>query len=110
MHHKTIAQISQDLHNKQYSSKELTRYLLDRIKTYNTDLNSFITITEEHALKAAEQADQAFNQNKTHRLTGIPIAHKDIFCTLGIKTSCGSKILDNFIAPYNATVITKFQE
>ena len=97
MFNKTIAELSKGLRNKEYSSEELTKVYLDRIKKVDPKLNSFITITEEQALINAKQADLnlANNQNVT-ALTGIPMAHKDIFCTKNIKTSSGSKMLDNF--------------
>lgn len=108
MHEKTMAQLAKALANKELSSVELTKHYLDRIKKYNPKLNCFITVTEEYALKEAEKADQLRKQGKAHPLTGVPIAQKDIFCTDGIKTTCGSKMLDNFIAPYDATVIKQF--
>src|SRR3990167_398212 len=107
MHKKTISVLSKDLHAKKVSSRELTQHYLNRIKNIDTQLNSFITITEEMALKQAELADQKIASGHAEKLTGIPIAQKDIFCTTGIKTTCGSKMLDNFIAPYDATVIKK---
>lgn len=107
MHTKTIAQLVQGLRAGDYSSVELTQAYLKRIQQHQS-LNSFISITEKQALAAAKQADQAISQGNAGALTGVPIAHKDIFCTQGIKTSCGSKMLDNFIAPYNATVVEKF--
>lgn len=110
MHHKTIAELSNDLSNKKISSVELTKHFLERIKTHDSKLNSFITITDEHALKAAEAADQLRAQGKAGRLTGIPIAQKDIFCTDGIKTSCGSLMLDSFKSPYDATVVKKLND
>lgn len=106
--YKTLAELENELQTKKISSVELTQFYLDRIKNYNKSLNAFITITEEEALKKAHEADLLRTQNKVGPLHGIPIAHKDIFCTQGIKTSCGSKMLDNFIAPYNATVVEKF--
>jgi aspartyl-tRNA(Asn)/glutamyl-tRNA(Gln) amidotransferase subunit A len=108
MHHKTIKALSQDLADKKISSTELTQHYLERIKKFDAKINSFITITEEQALQGAKAADERLAKGKAHPLTGIPIAQKDIFCTDGVKTSCGSKMLDNFIAPYNATVIEKF--
>jgi aspartyl-tRNA(Asn)/glutamyl-tRNA(Gln) amidotransferase subunit A len=105
--HKTIAELANDLHTKKISSVELTQSFLDRIKQFE-NLNSFITVTSEQALQQAKAADVARAQGKTGALLGIPIAHKDIFCTNGIKTSCGSKMLDNYISPYDATVIEKF--
>jgi len=110
MHDKTLAELSAALHGKTISSVELTQHYLDRIKKYDNDINAFITVTEEHALKQAADADKAIASGKAGPLTGIPIAEKDIFCTQGIKTSCGSKMLDNFIAPYNATVSENFNQ
>jgi|SRR5579885_112810 aspartyl-tRNA(Asn)/glutamyl-tRNA(Gln) amidotransferase subunit A len=110
MHHKTIAELSKELAEKKISSIELTRHYLDRIQRLDNKLNSFITVTEEYALEAAKKADELRAQGKAGPLTGIPIAQKDIFCTDGIKTSCGSKMLDNFIAPYDATVVKQLRE
>ncbi|MEK8019153.1 MAG: Asp-tRNA(Asn)/Glu-tRNA(Gln) amidotransferase subunit GatA [Candidatus Parabeggiatoa sp.] len=107
MHNKTLSELSRALHQRECSSVELTRYFLERIKTHDTQLNSFITQTPELALAQAKVADERLNNGTAHALTGIPIAHKDIFCTQGVKTSCGSKMLDNFIAPYNATLVEK---
>jgi aspartyl-tRNA(Asn)/glutamyl-tRNA(Gln) amidotransferase subunit A len=105
MHSKTMMALSQALQSKKISSVELTKHFLERIKRFDDKLNSFITVTEEHALIAATAADDLRASGKAGLLTGIPIAQKDIFCTDGIKTSCGSKMLDNFISPYNATVV-----
>lgn len=110
MHHKTIAELASDLQAKRISSVELTKLYLDRINSLDKKLNSFITITDEHALASAAEADKLIATGKGGLLTGIPIAQKDIFCTDGIKTTCGSKMLDNFISPYDATVITRFKE
>lgn len=109
MHHKTIAELARDLDEKKVSSVELTRHFLERIKRHDEKLNSFVTVTEEDALKAAQAADDVRAQGKAGILTGIPIAHKDIFCTDGVKTSCGSRMLDNFISPYDATIVTKLK-
>ena len=105
MHHKSIAELSSALHNKEFSCVELTQTLLDRCEDYNQKLNCFISMTQEYALEQAKAADQQLQKNNAGVLTGIPFAHKDIFCTNGIKTTCGSKMLDNFIAPYDATVV-----
>jgi aspartyl-tRNA(Asn)/glutamyl-tRNA(Gln) amidotransferase subunit A len=109
MHDKTIAELSKELHNKDISSVELTQHFLSRINTLDKQLNSFITVTEEQALAEAKAADETIARGEGAPLTGIPIAQKDIFCTKGIRTSCGSKMLDNFIAPYDATVISNFK-
>ena len=109
MHTKTITELANSLRAKEFSSVELTHAYLDRIKQYS-DLNCFITVTEEQAIASAQAADKALSSGNAPLLTGIPIAQKDIFCTNGIRTSCGSKMLDNFIAPYNATVVEKFNQ
>jgi aspartyl-tRNA(Asn)/glutamyl-tRNA(Gln) amidotransferase subunit A len=109
--HNTLAGLSKNLAEKKYSSVELTKYYLERIKKYDPSLNSFITISEELALEQAKQADRVRAENPNcSPLMGIPFAHKDIFCTKGLKTSCGSKMLDNFIAPYDATVVKKLHD
>lgn len=110
MHQHTLAELLQGLNDKAFSSEELTQHYLNRIKQFDDRYNSFITVTEQQALQQARLADQARAAGNVGALTGIPIAHKDIFCTAGVKTSCGSKMLDNFIAPYDATVIDKFQQ
>jgi aspartyl-tRNA(Asn)/glutamyl-tRNA(Gln) amidotransferase subunit A len=108
MHTKTIAELTQGLKNKEFSSVELTQHYLDRINT--SDLNAFITITDEIALQQAQTADAQIAKGKASILTGIPYAHKDIFCTNGVKTSAASKMLDNFISPYDATVSHKLNQ
>ena len=106
---RTIKQIQQGLAQKTFSSVEITQQYLDRIEARNSALNCFITVTGEIALQQAKQADAAIASGDAGALTGVPIAHKDIFCTDGVKTSCASKMLDNFIAPYDATIIEKFK-
>ena len=107
MQNKTIAQLAADLRLRTYSSVELTRHYLDRIERFDPRLNSFVTVAADSALAAAARADRALKAGDSGPLTGIPIAHKDIFCTQGVRTSCGSRMLDNFIAPYDATVVEK---
>ena len=109
MHTKTLTQLAQGLQSGQFSSIELTKHFLDRIRKHS-DLNAFITVTEELALQSALAADTRIANKQTQPLTGIPLAQKDIFCTLDVKTTCGSKMLDNFIAPYNATVVEKLNQ
>ena len=110
LHHKTLRELADDLRDKKISSVELTRHFLSRIEKFDPQLNSFVTVTKELALAQAKAADAQIAQGKGSALTGIPLGQKDIFCTDGVKTSCGSKMLDNFIAPYNATVIEKFNQ
>jgi len=107
MHNKTLIELAAGLRSRSYSSVELTQHFLSRIQQHQ-DLNAFITVSEDIALQQAEQADKKLASGDGGFLTGIPLAQKDIFCTDGVKTTCGSKMLDNFIAPYNATVVEKF--
>jgi len=105
MHNQTISQLAQSLRAKEFSAVELTKYYLERIN--NSDLNAFISVTDELALNQAQVADDKIAKGDSNLLTGIPYAHKDVFCTNGVKTSAGSKMLDNFISPYDATVSEK---
>jgi len=107
MHQKSLVELSNGLQAGSFSSEELTRACLDRVSRLDGQLNCFISVTEELALDAARAADARIKAGNAGPLTGIPFAHKDIFCTRGVKTSCGSKMLDNFIAPYDATVTRK---
>jgi len=107
MHQLTLAEIARALTDKQFSAEELTRSLLARIQQLDPQLNSFITVTEERALDQAKAADARRANGENGALLGAPIGHKDLFCTQGIRTSCGSKILDNFQAPYDATVVER---
>ncbi|MGZ8188013.1 MAG: amidase, partial [Methylosarcina sp.] len=109
MYDRSITELAQGLRSGEFSSQELTLAFLDRIKQHS-EINAYITVTEELALANAKEADAKLAKGETALLTGIPIAHKDIFCTEGVKTSCGSKMLDNFIAPYDATVVEKFKQ
>ena len=108
MHQFTIAELTQGLRRKDFSSTELTQHYLDRIARLDKTYNSYITVTPELALAQAAAADKRLAIGNAPRLCGIPIAHKDIFCTTGVRTSCASKMLDNFIAPYNATIVENY--
>lgn len=113
MHQKTISELLHSLNTGECSSEELTKAYLARIAQWDKTLNSFITVTEESALQAARAADTrrlSAGPEAYGLLNGIPLAHKDIFCTQGIKTSCGSKMLDNFISPYDASLIANFKK
>ncbi len=103
-----LAPLSRALAKGEFSSVELTQAYLQKIAQENSDLNAYVTVCEELALSQARAADEARSQGNAGPLTGIPIAHKDLFCTKGIRTACGSKMLDNFIAPYDATVVENF--
>ena len=103
----TLAEISRALAAKEFSASELSSHLLARIKALDPQFNSFISLTEELAMSQAKAADARRAAGESGALLGAPLAHKDLFCTQGIRTSCGSKILDNFQAPYDATVVDK---
>ena len=107
---KTVAELSKALRSREVSSVELTRAYLERITATNEKLNTYITICEELALRQASKADQLIAGGNQNPLLGIPIAHKDIFCTKGIKTTCGSKMLENFVSPYDATIVSKLNK
>ena len=110
MHNKTLAEQSRALATGSISSEELTRTYLDRIRDLDSIYNSYITVTEELAMNQARNADRLRADGLATPLTGIPLAQKDIFCTRGVKTSCGSRMLDNFIAPYESTVTRNFMD
>ncbi|MDQ2068753.1 Asp-tRNA(Asn)/Glu-tRNA(Gln) amidotransferase subunit GatA [Natronospira bacteriovora] len=107
MHDKTLSELAAGLKAGDFSSEELTRHYLDRIEKMDGDFNAFITPTPEQALAQAREADQRIATGNAGPLTGLPLAHKDIFCTRGVKTSCGSRMLDNFVSPYDATVVER---
>ena len=110
MHNYTIAELVKGLQSKQFSSVELTQHFLARISQFNDQYNAVITVTADQALQAAQLADQRLAMGSAPALCGVPLLHKDIFCTKGVRTSCGSKMLDNFIPPYNATVVENFEQ
>ncbi|WAH59719.1 Asp-tRNA(Asn)/Glu-tRNA(Gln) amidotransferase subunit GatA [Pseudomonas silvicola] len=107
MHQMTLAEIARGLADKKFSSEELTRSLLARIAQLDPQLNSFITVTPELAIAQAQAADARRAAGETGALLGAPLAHKDLFCTQGVRTSCASRMLDNFTAPYDATVVSR---
>ncbi|MBT8429963.1 MAG: Asp-tRNA(Asn)/Glu-tRNA(Gln) amidotransferase subunit GatA [Gammaproteobacteria bacterium] len=109
MYKKTLAELSAGLKSGDFSSEELTRHCLERVGA-NADLNAFITVTAESAVESARAADRQLALGETGALVGIPIAHKDIFCTEGVLTSCGSRILSNFVSPYSATAIQQLAD
>lgn len=99
------------LDEKQISSVELTKYFLERIKNIDPQLNSFVTVTQEAALEQAKEADKFISSpGENPFLCGIPYGAKDLFVTKGLRTTASSKILDQYIPPYDATVITKLKE
>ncbi|UTW01267.1 Asp-tRNA(Asn)/Glu-tRNA(Gln) amidotransferase subunit GatA [Marinomonas rhizomae] len=110
MFEQSISTLAQQLRNKDISSVELTRLFLARIAKLDPQLNSYITVSEQRALEQAAAADTLLQNGNGTSLTGIPIAHKDLFCTEGTLTTCGSKMLNNFIPPYESTVTSRIQQ
>ncbi len=106
LHLLSLKALRERLQKREVSSVELTKHFIDRIAKFS-DLNAFISVDEEGALASAEDADKSLNKNESGNLTGIPIAHKDIFCTKRLRTTCGSKMLSDFTAPYDATVVQR---
>jgi aspartyl-tRNA(Asn)/glutamyl-tRNA(Gln) amidotransferase subunit A len=107
MHNHSITEIAAALDRREVSSEELTRHFLGRIARLDGQLNGYVTVTEEQALEQAREADRRRAAGQAGPLTGVPMAHKDIFCTLGVRTACGSRMLDAFVAPYDATVVER---
>ncbi len=107
LHEMTLSELTAGLDAGEFSSVELTQALLDRIGAGDDKLNALITVTADQALAAAQKADDDRAAGKGGPLAGLPIIHKDIFCTRGVRTSCGSKMLDNFISPYDATIVER---
>jgi aspartyl-tRNA(Asn)/glutamyl-tRNA(Gln) amidotransferase subunit A len=108
-HSSTLTQLAAGLRARRFSSVELTRALLARIERHQGALNAFISVTADAALAAAHSADRTLATGGGGALTGVPIAHKDLFCTQGVRTTCGSRMLDNFVSPYDATVVAKLR-
>jgi aspartyl-tRNA(Asn)/glutamyl-tRNA(Gln) amidotransferase subunit A len=108
MHKATLAGLARELAAKKVSSVELTRHYLDRIEAHNGALNAFITVDRDRSLAQAKAADARIAKGEGARLTGIPVAHKDLYCAKGWRTTAGSRILANFVAPYDAHVIEQF--
>jgi len=106
----TIEEALVMLRNKEISSVELTQSVLERIATIDGTLGAFLTVSGEDAIKQAELADKAYAEGTAGPLAGIPLAVKDVICTKGLRTTCGSKILESFSPPYNAGVIEKLED
>ena len=103
----TLTQLARGLENGEFTSVEVVRALLERIEARNAELNAFITVTAEAALESAKQADALRGKGENRVLNGLPILHKDIFCTRGVLTTCGSRMLEDFVSPYDATVVER---
>jgi aspartyl-tRNA(Asn)/glutamyl-tRNA(Gln) amidotransferase subunit A len=109
LHTSTLTQLAAGLRARRFSSVELVTEFLARIERSQGTLNAFITVTREEALAAARVADRALAAGEGGALSGVPIAHKDLFCTQGVRTTCGSRMLENFVSPYDATVVAKLK-
>ncbi|MCD6585426.1 MAG: Asp-tRNA(Asn)/Glu-tRNA(Gln) amidotransferase subunit GatA [Desulfobacteraceae bacterium] len=107
LHKLTIHEAQDRLKNKEISAQELTRAVFERIEAVEPSVDAYITVTQDIAMAQAEAADKDISENNIRPLTGIPVAVKDLICTKGVKTTCASKILENFIPPYDATVMDK---
>ena len=110
IHRMTLSQLKRNLGAKNLSSREITESFLKRISETNKSLNAFITITEDLAISQSVEADEIIANGKAKSLTGLPFAHKDLFCTDGILTTCASKMLSNFVPPYDATVVKRLKD
>ena len=109
LHNLSLGELAERLRSRELSSVDLTRHFLGRIERLNPALNALITLTADGALAAAVAADRRLADGERGPLLGIPLIHKDIFCTDGVRTSCGSRMLDNFVAPYDATVVARLK-
>ncbi|MGB5740487.1 MAG: Asp-tRNA(Asn)/Glu-tRNA(Gln) amidotransferase subunit GatA [Woeseia sp.] len=107
LHAFTLSELAQGLKAGDFTARELTESLLERISTLDGALNALLTVTGDQALAAADRADRHRAEGKVGALSGLPIVHKDIFCTRGIRTTCGSRMLENFVSPYDATVVER---
>ncbi|WP_293000914.1 Asp-tRNA(Asn)/Glu-tRNA(Gln) amidotransferase subunit GatA [Nevskia sp.] len=107
MHTHSLPELAAGLREKKFSSRELTQHYLNRIAALDGDINAYVTVTPERALAQAAAADALIAAGKAGPLTGIPLGQKDIFCTKGVRTACGSKMLDSFVSPYDATIVEK---
>jgi aspartyl-tRNA(Asn)/glutamyl-tRNA(Gln) amidotransferase subunit A len=110
LHHLTLAQLNEGLRARRFSSVELTKHFLARIERLNPTLNALITVTGEQALAQAQRADELLSSGEAGALAGLPLIHKDIFCTDGVLTTCGSRMLSNFVAPYDATIVERLSQ
>jgi len=109
LHVLTLTELARGIKEGEFSALELTETLLRRIEAHNPGLNAFITVTGEQALASAEAADKARAAGNAPVLNGLPIVHKDLFCTSGVLTTCGSRMLSDFVSPYDATVVARLK-
>ena len=109
LHTLSVAEMARGLRAREYSSLDLTLHFLGRIERMGPALNAFVTVTADRALADARAADERLARGEGGPLTGVPIAHKDIFCTDGILTTCSSRMLSNWVSPYDATVVERWK-
>ena len=109
LHTLTVAEMARGLRAREYSSLDLTLHFLGRIERLGPALNAFVTVTADRALADARAADERLARGEGGPLTGVPIVHKDIFCTEGILTTCSSRMLSNWVSPYDATVVERWK-
>jgi aspartyl-tRNA(Asn)/glutamyl-tRNA(Gln) amidotransferase subunit A len=109
LHQLTIHEAQALLQKKEISARELTGSVLDRIQVVEPKIDAYLTVAADMALKQAQAADQMISSGKNPPLCGIPLAIKDLICTEGLPTTCASRILENFVPPYDATVMQKTQ-
>jgi aspartyl-tRNA(Asn)/glutamyl-tRNA(Gln) amidotransferase subunit A len=110
IHRRTLAGLAKGLKQREFSSVEVASTFLGRVESSQPALNAFVTVTRDAALASAAVADRRLAAGEGGPLTGVPLAHKDIFCTEGVRTSCGSKMLADFVSPYDATVVARLRE
>jgi aspartyl-tRNA(Asn)/glutamyl-tRNA(Gln) amidotransferase subunit A len=110
LHTLSLRELAAGLRARKFSSQELTAHFLKRIAAHDKKLNSFVTVCADAAMAEAKAADDKLAKGDTGALTGIPLAQKDIFCTQGVKTACGSRMLDKFVAPYDATIVARLKQ
>ena len=109
LHALTLNQAHHMLKTKEITSVELTRAVLDRVTALEPQVHAYISVAADEALAAAEKADQAIAQGHMDPLTGIPLGIKDVICTRDLRTTCGSRMLENFVPPYDATVMQRLR-
>lgn len=109
-HTMSLADLAAAIAGGEITSRQVVEALLERIARHNERLNAFVTITEDQALAAADAADEARQQGRGGPLNGVPIVHKDLFCTRGVRTTCGSRMLENFVSPYDAAAVERLKE
>ena len=105
-----LKKLREMLDSKEIGAVELTEQYLDRIENSDKEINSYITVCKENALADAKKAQEVIDSGNSGAFTGLPISVKDNICTLGVKTTCASHMLDDFIPPYNATVMEKLKK